>query len=316
MCMSSHEITESQEILPTVESTVALIDSDQFREGFVAVQTQQEQDQVDQIASDAQTKASKAARAEIEQYVAARLGVSVEEGKQRGKEWGDAIKEAGAEVSETTEGKTLLEYLVASQMSAIESDESYVASRQQAEEALQVARTTAEQQAVTLTEELRGAVNDPEFIAATEVWANAPDMSGETGEDGQGYNSGLIHFFQYRASAEKSGRFKVMEEPLSVEGFKAFSKRINEDLQAVGSGNSENQEAILQDSSGNKRIYILKPNGEMIVAFQAAGSETPRVTSVLVRQDEKSLTKNITASLQGNDKGKLNKLGEDVHRLL
>lgn len=313
---SQPEATHKPETSQSVERSLELLQSQDFRDGFIEAQTQAEQETHDQVEAEARSEASKLARAEIEQFAAHQLGMSVEEAKKLGKEWGQAVKAAGGTVSESTGGKTLQEHLFDSHLIAIQTNEGYQTKSKVAEQQLETAKTEAASRVDTLLQELEAAKNDPGFLQAAAAWANAPDKSGDTGQDGQGYNSGIIHFFQYRADVAKSGRFKVMEEPLTVDGFKQFTDKLSADLKAIGSGATENQEAILEDSDGNQRVYILRPDGDLIVAFQAAGETEPRITSLVVRQDAKGFEKNVATTLGGKDKGVLNKLGEQVHRIL
>jgi len=312
----TNELATNPEAQQSIESSLALLQNPAFQEGFVAVQTAEAREAADQIAAAARSEASKLARGEIEDFAAAQLGVSVEEGRQKGKEWGLAVKQAGAAVSEATGGATLQEHLAAEHLTAIESDPVHQAKATEIQQQLVDAEAAAVAEGAAMIADIESRKDDPGFLEATSVWANSPDSQGDVGENGLGYNAGVVHFFEYRGDAKKSSRFKVMDEPASVDGFIDYSGKLKADLEAVGSSTDGRQEAVLQDSEGNQRVYILKPDGELVVAFQKAGDTEPKVTSVIPRQKGKDFEKTVAASLSGHDRGKLNKLGETVQRLL
>jgi hypothetical protein len=205
------EILNQPEAQLSVERTIALLEAPEFQQGFVDVQTSSEREAVDSIIADARTAASGTARGEIEEFTAAQLGTTVEEGKRLGKEWGLALKAAGATTSETTAGKTLQEHLFDTHLAEIETTPDFQQSSSLAREALAQATITASEQATSLIQEIHTRKNDPAFVEAASVWSNSPNSSGEIGEDGQGYNAGLVHFFEYRGDTNKrKNRLQLM----------------------------------------------------------------------------------------------------------
>jgi len=165
-----------------------------------------------------------------------------------------------------------------------------------------------------LLDELDLRKRDPELVEALDAWTNSPDSQGDIGADKYGWHAGLIHFFEYQGHPLKARRFKYIEESMTVAEFINFSKRLSvhvaESIALLQdpSIETENHVTIFEDSSRDRRYYILQPNGELIICFQKPGQGV-KLTTMIPRIDIEYLHKISDECLDGHDRGQLNKLG-------
>ncbi|GIW61729.1 MAG: hypothetical protein KatS3mg089_0581 [Patescibacteria group bacterium] len=144
------------------------------------------------------------------------------------------------------------------------------------------------------------------------VWGRSPDSSGDLGVNDQGYHAGVIHYFEYRADAEKNGRYKNTEGEISIDGFIKFSNRLRSFIDNPNpQNNAEVKNAtIIEDEQGNRRLYVLTDKGEFIVGFENAQNQEPmRVITIIPGRNDKDYANAVNTELEGkNDRNRLNKL--------
>jgi hypothetical protein len=147
-----------------------------------------------------------------------------------------------------------------------------------------------------------------ELLDALDAWGRSPDAEGNRGQDGKGFNAGVIHFFAYRGNGEKNGRYRNEKEPFSLQSFINNAKK----LRGLIEMNTDDTDygAIIKDEKGQKRLLILTKKGELVVGFQRV-NEPMRVISVYPKQNlsiiERKIREELSPPLQA--KQRLNELG-------
>lgn len=137
----------------------------------------------------------------------------------------------------------------------------------QAENAFEEARNTALEQLRSFYYELGQFTDLERLISALDVWGQARNSQKET-NSGYGYNAGVIHYFEYRASANKNRRFKS-------DSFKEFSlnnfMELSETFAKLLTGQPSNRTLVsrfdIADSEGRARVFI-KTDKELLVGFK------------------------------------------------
>lgn len=168
-----------------------------------------------------------------------------------------------------------------------------------------------------VSSDLQSRQGDNNLQEAFAVWGISPNSKGDN-NNGLGYHAGIVHYFEYRGDKLKSTRFT---EPMSLEGFIERSKKLksfmdNPDPKA----NSEIDSArMLEDSSGQKQLFIFTKSNEMVVCFQR-NNEPMKIISAYP-SDKKGLARAVNEYLSPKDTGdlsrkpRLNQLGEGVHEI-
>jgi hypothetical protein len=225
------------------------------------------------------------------------------------------------EVDEKPE-TNLINYLTKSKLSEVETINAHRLRCRLAQAALKAAEQEAKQKVKNVLQELYARRNEPRFKEAASSWTGTPDNDHYIGPSGLGYSGGLVHFFMYRDNEEKRGRFKKsITEPMTVDGFIDFTDRLKievslaEMLLENPDIFSENYVVILKDEHENRRYYILRPNNELIMAYQKHGQE-PKLTTMFPNYSLSYLERVVEASLNGEKKPRMNKLGSVVKREL
>lgn len=173
-----------------------------------------------------------------------------------------------------------------------------------------------------LIRELSARKNDPALVKAACSWTNAPDSDGNIGRSGRGFSGGLVHFFEYRSGIEKRERFKKVAEPMTVDGFLAFTNRLKiqlklaENLLEDPEVPSNDEVIVIGDKKGNRRYYILQPNKDLIIAYQKKDRE-PKLSTLITGCSRDYVESVAQASIDKKDKKvRMNKLGPENIRLL
>jgi hypothetical protein len=123
---------------------------------------------------------------------------------------------------------------------------------------------------------------DPLFLEALDVWGRSPNAAGEIGEDGQGFHSGVIHYFEYRSHPGKTGRYIGTEqERPSIQGFIDFSTQLKALTETPYPSTNRNidSSALIADDEGNRRLLLLTNEGFLIVGFQKANDRMRIITA-------------------------------------
>ena len=137
-----------------------------------------------------------------------------------------------------------------------------------------------------------------ELIEAFTLWGRSRNANGEFGPTGIGYNSGVIHYFEYRTHVRKNQRRFKPEDAFTIDGFIACTKRYYNFLKNPSPSNNPQIEItrLLEDATGNRRLYILTKEGEFIAAFQRSGQEM-KILSVFFEQNISQLNERAEEGL-------------------
>lgn len=309
------EASGQPELQMYVDRTIDLLRAPDFSERFVAVYTGKEVAALERARDDIQVAANQQARAKVREIAAESLGIEVPAIKKPPQLWHDTLKDIGQTVLEHTEGMTLKDYWFGQFMVVVGESEEHTVKLATAQQVLECKQQTTAEQVEELLRELDERRADPELLEAAALWANSPDSQDDRGPDGQGYNAGLIHFFEYRSVLAKIRRFRDLGEPMSADGFVAFSHRLYNELMNSALS-TVNQHVVLEDSDGNRRFYTLCPTGEFIVAFQRTHEALPRMTSMINPVTPGYYEQVVAECLSGDDRGRINKLNPHVRRIV
>ncbi len=127
-----------------------------------------------------------------------------------------------------------------------------------------------------------------------EVWGRTFNADGDGGEGGvNGYHAGLVHYFEYRAKADKFGRFRG--QPCTWGGFMALTWKLSEYMK-----NEVNPDVakrvLFQDEEGHRQGYVLTKDGDLVIAFGYPG-QSLKVVSHLVGQSIEKFEKMIAREM-------------------
>ena len=165
-----------------------------------------------------------------------------------------------------------------------------------------------------LSDDLERRRSDPELIAAFDAWGGCPNHAGDRGIDGQGFNAGVIHYFEYRAFQDKQGR---SQEPMTLDGFIKWSKELF-DLVKHPDSSKVQKTARMEDSSGKQALYILAKDGRFIISYFIPGKE-PYMVTVIPGQKESEMQRRVDSEISTpvpeKQAKRLNYLGGGVHQL-
>ena len=122
----------------------------------------------------------------------------------------------------------------------------------------------------------------------------------------------MIHYFAYRASSKKSGRFFIPQ--FSIERFILFSNRIGEVVSNPGARADEY--AVLSDDQGRSRLYIAF-GGYTIVAFKDGLDKPAKIITVIPDDGQpgstlKKAQKDLEGSKYGKEGQRLNQLNGEI----
>lgn len=238
---------------------------------------------------------------------------SVDAAKKRGKEFGEARRKV---TSVTFKGLTYpLNPSFSNEEFTIEAAKEFPVSADElsvAERAYSESMNLHQSKIDSIRQDLATRADDSTLTDSFDVWGASPNAEGSLNDNEQGYNAGVVHFFEYRADQEKSGRFAVQDTEMSIDAFIRRSEQLDSLLQNYETDPEVEKYALIEDTVGQERLYVLTKK-EFIVAFKKKG-ERMRVITVL--PGSKSFDK-IVQSEVGNTEpasARLNKLGS--HRIL
>ncbi|MBT7736452.1 hypothetical protein HN709_02085, partial [Candidatus Peregrinibacteria bacterium] len=318
------DAVESVTLQDPVKLFSQLLGSAEYRDGVIRLRTAGEREAISAVKAGVETAAKKRLNELKSASAMAALGeTDIKTAQRRGKEWGMALK-AVSEVSLDVDGevKTVsvgeaLNVLTAEGM------------KEKAEEiaTLESSLVDAEVRVNALLDgiaaDLEVRKDDPEFQAALAVWGNSPDSKGGRGVDEKGFHAGIIHYFEYRASKEKAGRYKrEADGAFGIDGFIEHSKDLEAYVQPGADLKSmpEVQNfARLTDENGRERL-LLSTDRFTISAFKWEDQDSLGIITVLPNsnpdpkgKNAKRFEKMLMAEIKNtsNDKGYLNHLGEE-----
>ncbi|HSX27683.1 MAG TPA: hypothetical protein VLG25_02780 [Patescibacteria group bacterium] len=298
-----------------VDRTIDLLHSPGFEARFVTLHTAAEVAELQAARDRLDTDANQQARAAVRLIASQELGLDIATAQRLGGVWHETVMNVSRRPVDDTTSLSLKKYLFEQYRDLAALSDVFHQRVAAAEAEVELVARTKLGELSDIKAELSERRNDPSLLQAAALWANSPDSQDGRAEDGQGYNAGLIHFFEYRSAAAKRRRFRVMDEPVTVDGFITLSHRLYREL--VDPVLPEpNRRAVLEDSDGNRRLYVLCPNGEFIVAFQSCGEPLPRMTSMINQVTDAYFDKVVAECLRGDDRGRLNKLGPVVSKII
>lgn len=291
-----------------------LLKNPMFQKGFIEVQTASQQNQLSAVYKEMDRAVEQSIKPLIEAQAATALGVtSIEEGRKYGKKWGEALRSVSEiEINLENGEKRKMSLEEARRFFSSNIAKKFEPQLLEAQEALSNAEKAEKERLASLEAELEKRKNDPQLLDAMGVWGRSPDSSGDLGTNDQGYHAGVIHYFEYRANAEKNGRYKNIEDKISIDGFIAFSNRLKSFLDNPNPQNNAEvrKGTIIGDEQGNRRLYVLTNKGEFIVGFQNAQNQEPmRVVTIIPGRSDKDYANAVSAELEGrNERNRLNRL--------
>ena len=276
--------TESLELLRE------LLHNDEACENIIKLRTTDEREAIENIKKDAKKIANKKIL-ELKNVIALQLlgETDLNVARKRGKEWGMALKSVTqVDLSVDGEIQTMTVEEASLYYYDIEINERE-AELQDLNQALQSAESENRLLLNSLREDLKSRQNDPQLLDALSIWGKSPNAKGERGDDGEGFHSGIIHYFEYRAYKDKAGRFhNEAKDALSIDGFINYSSRLKPLIQ-TGADLSSMPEvesfARFSDEYNQERLFIMTTYGT-IVAFRSETDEMLKIKTVLANSSK------------------------------
>ena len=297
-----------------------VVTSPDFRTGYIQTQTAQARTELDEIPKGFKKAAGLKATVVKERLAAEKMGKPLEEAVKDARNFRIMMDEVSREqVDQTSPDGTTLQksrglVLFEQSLEEVESDPQTLKRTEEAETKLKAEETRAGEELTKVIEEVRSRFADKLLIAALASWGKAPNSAGEKGEKGGGFNSGIIHYFEYRANPEKNGRYKN-HPPMSVDGFIGYTDRLMRQIENP-TGDDILGARYLKDSDGQERLFLVNSRHELIIGFKRKDEDKLKIVTVVPGQDENSLEKRVKDEMApGNDKGRLNALGESIEEV-
>lgn len=314
---------EAKEVLEYAQKAIIdlkeLLANQGFIEDFTSLQTREEKEGLDTAEKEPETSAIGELRTLKELQALRDLGREGEDltnvKRELKRAWGDAIR---AVDSITYEGVTypLKDGSNQALLSLLTEKHKTDEWKKQVDSALLAFEEGIKRERArlhTILEELVERENDPRLIAALNVWGRSPNSTNDRGANGEGYHAGVTHYFEYRRSKEKAGRYKQEKTPFGIEGFIEHTDELQELLQDPTVNNKKIKKlSRIKDNSEQERLLILTDDA-LVVCFQNAG-EPMRVISHIPQNKggEKAFEKAVRKELEINpeEDTRFNKLGE------
>ena len=276
--------TESLELL------TELLNNDEVCDNIIKLSTSDERVAVDNLKKSAK-KVAKKKLLELKNITALNLlgETDLNVARSKGKEWGMALNSV-THVDVTVDGEIQTmsvdeasEYFYQIEINELETQVADL------NLVLQIAEEKNRNLLNTLKEELKSRQNDPQLLDALSIWGKSPNAKGERGDDGEGFHSGIIHYFEYRAYKDKVGRFhNESEGALSIDGFINYSTRLKPLIQ-TGADLSSMPEvesfARFSDEHNRERLFIMTTDGT-IVAFRSENDDMLKIKTVLANSSK------------------------------
>ncbi len=294
--------------LPTVEQkkgevaiteTQTLFTDEAFREKVVDNNVLDEARQKNEAKKSIEVRIQDQLKPLIEKEALASLGLAdVMEARKLGKKWGDALKSVSEITLETGNNKerlALSEARARLQASYSNRETETGKALVEAEARLDTAKDAVRGRINSLREELTTRSMDPSLIEAFESWGQSPDVTGSFGPNDSGFNAGLVHFYQYRGNQEKNGRYRNRNQDFSLDSFISYTESIQN---LIKNHDPEvNKEVVssfvLHDKSGQKRIFVLTKNGDLIVGFCRPQEDGFKIVSVVPGRKLEDVKKSV-----------------------
>lgn len=296
---------------PYLQRTIELLTRPGFMARFVELTVAPEAKELKSIQTGALQRTAEKAKQEAIEVAAFRANRDVEAIKSIEVEmWRIIYNDVKREVFPFTEGLPLQAFLTRYHREKILNSPEHLTALGLAEAALEKARHSAEERLAAVIGELQDRANEPALLAALDAWTTSPASDRDRAHDGKGYNAGLLHFFEYRGAKTKYGRFELIDEEPTVDGFIEFTNRLVAALDRRLTPGPGEQVAVFEDDEGNSRVYILLPGekGEFIVAFQYADEATPKLCAMFNKVTQQGFEKMVKSVLEGNDRGQIKRL--------
>jgi len=297
-----------------------VVTSPDFRTGYIRTQTAQIRTELDEIPKGFEKAAGFKATEEKKRLAAERMGLPLEEAVKDARNFGSMMVEVSREQVDQTlpDGTTLQkgrgQVLFEQYLKEIKSDPQTLKRMEEAETKLKEVETRSGGELTKVIEEVRGKFADSRLIAALTSWGKAPNSAGGKGETGDGFNSGIIHYFEYRANPEKNGRYKN-HPPMSVDGFIGYTDRLMRQIENP-TGDDILGARYLRDSDGQERLFLVNSRHELIIGFKRKGEDKLKIVTVIPGQDEKSLERRVKDEMApGKNNSRLNALGESIEEV-
>lgn len=256
-------------------------------------------------------------------------GLSLEECKKKGKEWGEArksVKEINVLIEED-DAHIITALPIAEARSMIAGTIAWEGFSSEIEAALTERQDELSKQMEVfdkLHAEFEAEKDSPRLKTAMEVWGISPNAAQEKDVDGKliPHHAGVIHYFEYRTIPEKNARFEYNPDaaPCSIDGFCAYSERMAkliQDAQTPEGNPDVIASSVISDDQNQERLYMaMQANGkgELIVGFRRPEETNLRIVSIIPGGDAKIVTKNTLKELKPEEPGtRLNALGGSRH---
>jgi hypothetical protein len=320
MTLESQEYNPEAAVEKGIQELVAILHDSSFIADYVRTKTDSAQKALDEANAEYLLYIKK----QIKEYIAVAaadiMGTTVEEGRKRGKEWGQAL----AQITKiTVDGEV---YPVVKQSCLTlearlfaEVHEEFTPAIIAAEEALRELAVGHTQTIAEISAEVDARKEDPIFRNALAVWGRSPNAAGDWGSDQTGFHAGVIHYFEYRRDAAKAGRYSREESPFGVDGFITYSEPLQDTLSQYTTPEAlPSIQALtrIQDEAGQERLILFTnptdatKEGDLIVAFQRVGE--PMLVISAVSRNKKRYDKYVQDELNPPPgKKKLNDLGAE-----
>lgn len=321
---SSNQETEKgveQEKLPEVEELEELFKNEEFVDRLVLLQVEGQRKNLE-LAEKAVEKAVQQLVNPLKNEAALKIvGLDdVKSAQKLGKAWGEALKQV-EEISIFVDGdlknvsiNEAEEYF----KDHLLTDESqpYSKNIQQAMTELSQAEDLERARAAAMLVNINDSKHSSRLSEALDIWGKSPNSKNDRGSDGKGYNSGVIHYFEYRADIAKNGRFKG-EKSYSLENFIEYSQGLKELMENYQPEQNESIEAsmLLRDSSQNERMFVLTKDKQLLVGFRHATEKAVKAVSIIPGrkiQEFDQLLKEEQDTENEKTKGRLNRLEGSV----
>lgn len=135
------------------------------------------------------------------------------------------------------------------------------------------AESEARSAVASLRMDLHTRMNDPDFIEASASWVNTPDSRYQAAKDdpeeqvwqhiglnGKGFNGGIVHMLEYWGDPDKRRRFERLGvDEMSVDEFIRHTEYYKSVLDNADQLEGDSEAFIMEDTQGNRRYHILLP---------------------------------------------------------
>ncbi len=266
-----------------------LFERQSFIDGYLNRQTQAERNAIESIRRKNEERAKRKENDVVGELACKIIGAeSVKEGQTRGRQWGEGLKRARAQL--VSEGVPVV---IGDLTSTIPFDRwqenTQAEAREESKEemdtatsGLENARRQHELWLRNTASQFLGRLAEVSFQESLNNWGDAPAL------DDSIQHSGLIHFVEYRSDSEKDRLHKV-PEAFSPDGFAQYTGRL---MELVNEPQSESvKEALRLRGNGKERLLIMTQDNQYISAFREAASDPWRIITHIPDMQDKQWEK-------------------------